>query len=104
MVDTVQNFHQLLAVTVWLRSIEQVQLRHARRREVVKHASCFSVPVAILPDTLQRPDGCIDNVSRILRGRLQLFAGQIAVVGFVHGKRGCFYEHGDVPAILLLTA
>ncbi|CAD6102456.1 Uncharacterised protein [Escherichia coli] len=104
MINTVHNFHHLIAVASELSIIEQVQQRNPVRSEIVQHTACFCVTVTIHPDPVQSSDGSGNDVPCILRGDEQFFTGQITVVGLIYGERLCFHKHGNMPAELTLAA
>ncbi len=87
MINTVHNFHQLIAVASGLSIIEQVQLRNPGWSEIVEHATCFGISMAIHPDPNQCFHRCCYDVPGILRGSHQLLTGYIPVIRFVHRER-----------------
>lgn len=87
MVNTVHNFHQLFAVASGLSIIEQVQLRNPGRSEIIEHATCFCISMAIHPAPIQCFHHCGYDVPGILGGSHQIFTGHIPVIRFVHSER-----------------
>lgn len=104
MVNTIQDFHQLIAPFPRLYFIKPIQLRYSGWYEIVQHTACLCVAVTIHPDPVQSSDGSGNDVPCFLRGDEPFFTGQITVVGLIYGKRRCFHKHGNMPAELPLSA
>lgn len=59
--------------------------------------------MAILPDPVQRPKHCLDNLLDVT-GRGEFLHDHVTLVRFISGKRRCFDEGGDLPTVQPLTA
>lgn len=86
MVNTVHNFHQLFAVASGLSIIEQVQLRNPGRSEIIEHATCFCISMAIHPAPIQCFHRCGYDVT-VSGWESSNFTGHIPVIRFVHSER-----------------